>query len=117
MKKIMSACLITCLTEGEYQWIESTEEDYGRCWNGDVRAYLVSSAADEEAMEAMISRDYHGAIHNLPQDAIILVDEDGTPRWIYWAEDASPSASLSSPAPGPERMRPLACRRPSSWKK
>lgn len=84
----MSARLTTCLTEGEYQWIESTEEDYGRCWNGDVHAYLVSAAEDEEAMEAMISRDYHGAIHNLPQDAIVLTDEGGTPRWIYWAEDA-----------------------------
>lgn len=70
----------------EWEWIESNEAEFGEDWDGDVRGYLLNLAEDEDAMAAAMARNYHGAIHNRPADAIVLVDENGEPQEIWWAE-------------------------------
>lgn len=87
MKKIMTSVLTPCLTDGEYQWIESSEEEGGREWDGDILGYILNSSPDEEEADEALHRDYCGAIHNLPEGAIIWVDPDGVPRQIWWAEE------------------------------
>lgn len=70
----------------EWAWAEKTEALYGEEWKGDVEAYLLNAADDEDEMEAVMSRQYIGVIHSLPENAIVLTDESGTPREIWWAE-------------------------------
>lgn len=96
MKKIMFAGLTPCQTEGEYQWIESSEADGGWNWDGDIRGYLINASEDEGLVAEMMAREYTGAIHNLPEDAIVLVAEEGRPLEIWWAEDDG--------GPGPYRI-------------
>lgn len=84
MKKIMCAALNETTTEGEFQWAEATEAEYGREWDGNVECY-VENLDIEDGYEA--SENYSGSIHNLPEGAIIIEDEDGRPVEIYWAED------------------------------
>lgn len=83
MKKIMYAGLNETLTENEYAWIESTEAEFGREWDGDVEGYLENSDIDLD--EYRMVRGGH-IIHNLPEEAIIL-EKDGKPVEIWWAEE------------------------------
>ncbi|MCD8201031.1 MAG: hypothetical protein LUD47_03080 [Clostridia bacterium] len=85
MKKIYTAVLRRTSTEGEYAWTESTECERGEEWNGDIVSYLLNAAEDEDEMQEMINRPYTGAIHNLPEDAVILTAENGVPVEIYWS--------------------------------
>lgn len=84
MKKIMYAGLNESLTENEYERIESTEAEFGREWDGDVEGYLENSDIDLD--EYRMVRGGH-IIHNLPEEAIIL-EKDGKPVEIWWAEEA-----------------------------
>lgn len=86
MKKIYYAHLNPTGTDGEYTWAESTEAEYSIGWEGDVAAYLLNAAIDEDAMLEMMDRPYNGSIHNLPENSIVLSDEDGRPLEIWWAE-------------------------------
>lgn len=73
---------------GEYFWQESYEAEYGEEWDGDVLAYLENAAEDVDALYDMINREWHGAINNEPEGAIILINEDCIPAEIWWsAED------------------------------
>ena len=78
--KIMNAVLAPCQTDGEYQWAESSECAYGRSWEGDVRGYLENALLeghDPEEVAAMMSGDYEGSIHDLPEGASVLVGAHG----------------------------------------
>ena len=86
MKKIYYAHLTPTGTNGEYAWAESSEAPYSIGWEGDVVAYLLNAAEDEDAVQKMIDRPYEGTIHKLPKDAIVLTGEDGRPLEIWWAE-------------------------------
>lgn len=80
--KIMNAVLAPCQTDGEYQWAESSECAYGRSWEGDVRGYLenaILEGHDPEEVAAMMSGDYEGSIHDLPEGASVLVGAHGEP--------------------------------------
>ena len=50
------------------------------------RSYLFNAAEDEDALREAMSREYTGAIHDLPAGAIVLTAEGGTPVECYWAE-------------------------------
>lgn len=81
--KIMNAVLAPCQTDGEYQWAESSECAYGRSWEGDVRGYLENALLeghDPEEVAAMMSGDYEGSIHDLPEGASVLVGAMASPR-------------------------------------
>lgn len=84
MKKIMYALLCEALTENEYTWAESSEAEFGRDWGGDVEGYLANSDIDFDKYRMV--RGGH-TIYNLPEGAIIL-EEDGKPVEIWWAEEA-----------------------------
>lgn len=70
------------------EWVisESAEAEYGEEWNGDVKGYILNAADDADAVSVDMEREYHGAIHNLPNKAIILTGEDGQPYEVWWAE-------------------------------
>lgn len=91
MKKIMTATINPCTeTTGEYRLAESHEAEFGHEWGDNIQGYLINAAEDGEAEEAareMMAREYAGAIHDLPDGAIVLTAEDGRPVECYWAED------------------------------
>jgi hypothetical protein len=86
--KIMSAMLHptgATRTDGtpcEWAWTEASEEDFGREWNGNVEGYVENAADNAED----INRAWTGDIHNLPGRAVVLVNADGQPYQIFWAE-------------------------------
>lgn len=95
--KIMNAVLAPCQTDGEYQWAESSECAYGRSWEGDVRGYLENALLeghDPEEVAAMMSGDYEGSIHDLPEGASVLVGAHGEPTAIYWPEELTEEERL-----------------------
>lgn len=59
MKKIMYAGLNETLTENEYAWIESTEAEFGREWDGDVEGYLENSDIDLDEYRMVRGRAHH----------------------------------------------------------
>lgn len=89
MKKfnIMSAVLTpngTTDTEGrycEFAYTETVKEEYGEEWNGDIKGYVENLDTD-----FIILDGYKGAIHNLPENAIVVGTEEGTPMAIFWNE-------------------------------
>ena len=89
MKKfnIMSAVLTpngTTDTEGhycEFAYTETVKEEYGEEWNGDIKGYVENLDTDFIILDI-----YKGAIHNLPENVIIVGTEDGTPMAIFWNE-------------------------------
>ena len=88
MLKIMNASIYPCIeSEGEYRLGETSECPYGDEWDGDIRGYILNDAEDEDLAEAAIDRDYVGAIHWLPNGAVVWSDEDGTPVCCWWAEE------------------------------
>lgn len=86
MEKIMYAGITATETANEYCLTESHEAEFGREWDGDIKAYLRNAAEDEDAVLEAMGREYIGAIHNLPAGAIVLTAEGGTPVECYWAE-------------------------------
>lgn len=66
----------------EWAWMESSEEEYGREWDGDVAGY-VANLELEDGCEVI--DEYDGSIHNLPEGAIV-VGRNGKPVEIYWAK-------------------------------
>ena len=87
MKKIMTATINPCTeTTGEYRLSEVHEAEFGHEWGGNTRAYILNASEDESATREAMAREYTGAIHDLPADAIVLVAEDGTPVECYWVE-------------------------------
>lgn len=95
--KIMNAALTPCQADGEYQWAESSECAYGRSWEGDVRGYLENALLeghDPEEVAAMMSGDYEGSIHDLPEGASALVGAHGEPTAIYWPEELTEEERL-----------------------
>lgn len=84
-KKIYYAALTETTTEKEYSWNESHEAEYGDEWDGDVEAYLLNMADDEDEMSAMMNASFKGAVHNEKNGAIYLV-ADGAPIEMWWAE-------------------------------
>ena len=66
----------------EWQWSEVQEAEYGEEWNGDVIGYVENLDLDENTL---INGIYNGSIHNLPENAVILVNE-AEPIEIYWCE-------------------------------
>lgn len=94
MLKIMNASIYPCIeSEGEYRLGETSECPYGDEWDGDIRGYILNDAEDEDLAEAAIDRDYVGAIHWLPNGAVVWSDEDGTPLECYWVESEMPTSS------------------------
>ena len=83
MKKIYTAVLSAANTENEYAWTESSECEYGEEWDGNVLEYVEN--AIDSGFDAEISDNYAGSIHNLPENAIVIV-KDRKPIEIYWAE-------------------------------
>lgn len=86
MKKIMTATITCTETANEYRLSESHEAEFGHEWGGNIEAYILNAAEDEGATLEAMTREYTGAIHNLPNGAIILTAEDGRPVECYWAE-------------------------------
>lgn len=84
MKKIMYAEIEAASTDGEYVLSESSEAEYGEEWDGNVLGY-VENLDLPEGIE--IGGEYSGAIHNLPEGAVVLVNK-GEPVEIYWVADA-----------------------------
>lgn len=88
MKKILTATLSANGTTDkngrlcEWDWAESSEVEYGNEWDGDVFGY-VNNLDLEEGFE--INGNYDGAIHNLPEDSVVVTCE-GVPVEIFWAE-------------------------------
>lgn len=90
-KNIMSARIESCInTEGEYQWVESTEEEYGYEWDGDVIGYL-ENKMDDNSEDINRPCTHLSAIHNVPEGAVILSDSDGIPYEMYWVEEVEVS--------------------------
>lgn len=88
MKKIMTATINPCTeTESEYHLTESHEAEFGHEWGDNIQGYLINAAEDEEAAREAMAREYTGAIHDLPDGAIVLTSEDGRPVECYWVED------------------------------
>lgn len=92
MKKIMFAGLhpspFNYDENGNYTnfvWEESSEAEYGREWNGNVKAYMLNADYDEDSL----NRDYNGTIENFPDGAIVVVDDSGDPSEIWWAEEVT----------------------------
>lgn len=86
MKKIMTATINPCTeTENEYRLSESHEAECGHEWKGNIKAYILNAAEDEDAAREAMAREYTGAIHDLPTDAIVLTGEGGRPVECYWA--------------------------------
>ena len=89
MKAIFTAHLNTIGTTDmngnncEWAWTESSEEEYGREWDGDVAGY-VANLELEDGYEVI--DEYDGAIHNLPEGAIVVA-YNGEPCEIYWAAE------------------------------
>jgi hypothetical protein len=83
MKKILTACLQSTNTDGEYQYSESNAAEYGEEWDGDVLGYVDNLELDESIS---INGEYDGSIHNLPADVVVLV-EARRPITIYWATE------------------------------
>jgi len=89
MQKIMYAMLRATGTTDqsgspcEWDWIESSEVEFGREWNGDVSGY-VGNLDLPDGVE--IGGEYSGSIHNLPDGATILA-RGGRPIAIYWSEN------------------------------
>lgn len=81
-KTIYFAHVIPTETEGEYQYTEKSEADYGTEWGGDVTAYLENCLDDVD----LITNPVIGTIHNTPENAVILSDENGTPAEVWWSE-------------------------------
>lgn len=89
MKKIMTATINPCTeTENEYRLTESHEAEFGHEWDGNIKAYILNAAEDESATLEAMAREYTGAIHDLPDGAIVLAGEDGRPLECYWVEEA-----------------------------
>ena len=91
MKKIMYAGITATETTGEYTLGEAQEIDFAQDWGDNIPGYLINAAEDGEAEEAVreaMERSYTGAIHDLPQGAIVITAEDGRPVECYWVEDA-----------------------------
>lgn len=89
MKKIMYAGINVAETTGEYTLGEIHEIDFAQDWGDNIPGYLINAAEDGEAEEAVrgaMERECTGAIHNLPNGAIVLTAEDGRPVECYWAE-------------------------------
>lgn len=84
MEKIMYAGITATETANEYCLTESHEAEFGREWGGDIKAYLRNAAEDEDAVLEAMGREYIGAIHSLPAEAIVLTAEDGVPYECYW---------------------------------
>lgn len=89
MQKIMHAMLrATVATDQsgshcEWDWVESSEAEHGREWNGDVKGY----ADNLELPDGVeIDGEYSGSIHNLPEGAVVLT-HNGKPITICWAEN------------------------------
>lgn len=86
--KIMTATIRPCTeTENEYRLTESHEAEFGHEWDGNIEAYILNAAEDEGATLEAMTREYTGAIHNLPAGAIVLTAEDGRPVECYWVVD------------------------------
>lgn len=87
MKKIMTATIHPC-TEitGEYRLTESHEVECGHEWGGNIPAYIINAAEDEGRVREMMAREYTGAIHDLPDGAVVLAAEGGRPVECYWVE-------------------------------
>lgn len=85
MKKIMYAGITATEIANEYRLTESHEAEFGQEWNGNLQGYLFNAAEDEDALREAMSREYTGAIHDLPAGAIVLTAEGGTPVECYWA--------------------------------
>ena len=89
MKAIFSAPLHPTLTTDmdgnycEWAWTESSEEEYGREWDGNVAGYVANLELDDgyEVID-----EYDGTIHNLPEGAIVVA-YNGEPCEMYWAEE------------------------------
>lgn len=91
MKKIMYAGINVSETTGEYTLGETHEIDFAQDWGDNIPGYLINAAEDGEAEEAVreaMAREYTGAIHDLPDGAIVLAGEDGRPLECYWVEEA-----------------------------
>ena len=87
--KIMTATIRPCTeTENEYRLTESHEAEFGPEWDGTIKAYILNAAEDESATLEAMAREYTGAIHDLPDGAIVLAGEDGRPLECYWVEEA-----------------------------
>jgi|GEM_PF-1840804 hypothetical protein len=90
MKKIMYAGINVSETTGEYTLGETHEIDFAQDWGDNIPGYLINAAEDGEAEEAVreaMAREYAGAIHDLPQGAIVITSEDGHPVECYWVAD------------------------------
>ena len=90
MKKIMYAGINVSETTGEYTLGETHEIDFAQDWGDNIPGYLINAAEDGEAEEAVreaMAREYAGAIHDLPQRAIVITSEDGHPVECYWVAD------------------------------
>lgn len=86
MKKIMTATINHCTeTANEYRLTEAHEVEFGHEWGGNIKAYILNASEDEDGVREMMAREYTGAIHDLPTDAIVLTAEDGRPVECYWA--------------------------------
>ena len=87
--KIMTATIRPCTeTENEYRLTESHEAESGHERDGNIKAYILNAAEDESATLEAMAREYTGAIHDLPDGAIVLAGEDGRPLECYWVEEA-----------------------------
>ncbi|MFR8334728.1 MAG: hypothetical protein ACLU9S_22215 [Oscillospiraceae bacterium] len=64
------------------------EAEFGHEWDGNIKAYILNAAEDESATLEAMAREYTGAIHDLPDGAIVLAGEDGRPLECYWVEEA-----------------------------
>ena len=89
MKKIIYATLVPTMTmneNGEYcefSYNEASEAEYGEEWNGNVIGYVENLDLDDNLE---ISSDYVGAIHNEPDGAIVLVDQQTKhPVEMFWS--------------------------------
>lgn len=87
MKKIMYAGISPDFNSDQsgriYRWTESSEAECGNEWNGDVRGYIENAAEGEPQF---LENGDGFTIENLPAGALILADDNGEPREIWWAE-------------------------------
>ena len=94
MKRIMTATITCTETANEYRLSESHEAELGHEWDGNIEAYIINAAEDEDSVREAMDREYTGAIHNLPQGAIVITPVDGIPLVCYWVVDEAQDDTL-----------------------
>lgn len=93
MKTILTATLERDINTDEelYMWTESSECDYARDWDGDVRGYLENADwfdADEMALVPACNCN----IDNIPSNDALVIIRNGVPEAMFWAAECSNEA-------------------------